>query len=93
MLQLIWCYSLDTISISTARVSGLERFDFSFGQCVYVSFETNIINHLLSKNSGCWRTLFMALLDAGVSGKGWGVTDHTTKAQGSLMFHTLGGGR
>lgn len=79
--------------ISTARVSGLILFDFSFGQCVYVSFETNITNHLLSKNPGCWRTLFMAYLDTGVSAKGWCVTDHKTERNTRLtnVLHTWWG--
>lgn len=82
--------------ISTARVSGLRLLDFSFGQCVYVSFETNITNHLLSKNPGCWRTQFMAWLDVGGGGgEGClvkdGVLQITQQKQGSLMFNTLGG--
>lgn len=62
---------------SIVRVLGLVLLDFSFEQCV--SFETSTTNHFLSENPGCWRTLFMAYLDAGIFGKGWDITDYMTK--------------
>ena len=71
--------------------TGLRLLDFSFGQCAYVSLETNITNHLcqriqVSGELCSWASWMQACLV-----KGWRVTDHMTKTQSSSMFNTLGG--
>lgn len=69
-----------------ARILGLKWLDFSFGP--RVCFFGDKHYKPPSKNSGCWRTLFVAQLDVEVSGKGWHVTSHTIETQGSSMLNT-----
>lgn len=73
--------------------TGLRLLDFSFGQCVYVSLETNITNHLCQRIQVSGGLCLWPGWMQGCLVKGWWVTDHMTEIQSSSMFNTLGGVR
>lgn len=84
--------SFSVLLICTARVSGLRLIDVSFGQCVYVSFETNIKTTFCQSIQVAGELCLWPSWMQGVLIKD-GVTDHRTETQGSSMSNTLGGVR